>query len=102
MKGDDSGGMSETDEISQRRGATVIAHRSPRGKRSPETEINSNFGFYSFNKPLQKMHEVFLIYFITVGWRGIFCILGSRSRCRLFGFVRPCRQVFFGRQHVDS
>ncbi|WP_277586538.1 hypothetical protein [Psychrobacillus antarcticus] len=33
--------MSETDEISQRRVATVIAHRSPHGTRPPETEINS-------------------------------------------------------------
>lgn len=31
VKGGDSSGKSETDEISQRRGAKVIAHRSPHG-----------------------------------------------------------------------
>jgi hypothetical protein len=41
VKGGDSSGMSETDETSHRRRATVMAQRSPRGKRPPETEINS-------------------------------------------------------------
>lgn len=60
MKGGDSGGMSETDEVSQRRVATVMAHRSPHGDQQdvghkgvatrggalslctpPETEISS-------------------------------------------------------------
>ena len=46
VQGGDSSGMSETDEISQRRVATVIAHRSPRETRPPETEITSII--YSF------------------------------------------------------
>ncbi|WP_175496329.1 hypothetical protein [Psychrobacillus psychrotolerans] len=41
VKCGDSNGMSETDELSQRRVATVIAHRSLRGKRPHVTEISS-------------------------------------------------------------
>ena len=61
MKGGDFGGMSETDETSHRRGATVMAHRSPRGKRPTETEISSIIHSFKSHEP--SVHDTFLYTF---------------------------------------
>ena len=80
MQGGDSGGMSETDEISQRRVAAVIAHRSPHRTRPPETQISSTIHSFTQKHSVHSKILYTLIFQKRLSYKGKPFFMGNIIR----------------------